>query len=115
MPAHGVEHAQQLAEAAPLRDGQVAPPRVDVLAEQRQLAHALAGEALGLGEQERRRGGYCSRPRTDGTMQYEHVELQPCEICSQAWNGRSRCIGRSPGELVERREVPARHVAAGAG
>ena len=29
-------------------------------------------------------------------MQYEHVELQPCEICSQAWNGRSRRIGRSP-------------------
>ena len=26
----------------------------------------------------------CSRPRTDGTMQYEHFELQPIEIWSQA-------------------------------
>ena len=29
-------------------------------------------------------------------MQYEQTELQPIEICSQAWCGRSRRIGRSP-------------------
>ena len=34
-----------------------------------------------------------SRPRTAGTMQYEHTELQPIEICTQAWKTRSRCIG----------------------
>jgi len=38
----------------------------------------------------------CSRPRTLGTMQYEQTELQPIEICSHAWCGRSRRIGRSP-------------------
>ena len=42
---HGVEQPQQLAEAEPLGDGQVAPPRVDVLAEQRELAHAVAARA----------------------------------------------------------------------
>ena len=36
----------------------------------------------------------CSRPRTDGTMQYAHLELQPIEICTQAWKRRSRCIGQ---------------------
>ena len=39
----------------------------------------------------------CSRPRVDGTMQYEHTQLQPTEICTHAWNGRSRFGGRSPG------------------
>ena len=40
----------------------------------------------------------CSRPRVDGTMQYEHTQLQPTEICTQAWNGRSRLGGRSAGK-----------------
>ena len=35
-----------------------------------------------------------SRPRTLGTMQYEHTELHPTEICTQAWCGRSRRLGR---------------------
>ena len=29
----------------------------------------------------------CSRPRTAGTMQYEHTELQPIDTCTHAWNG----------------------------
>ena len=37
----------------------------------------------------------CSRPRTAGTMQYEQVELQPIDTCTQAWKLRSRCIGSS--------------------
>src|SRR3954468_1503128 len=37
-----------------------------------------------------------SRPRTDGTMQYEQAELQPIEICTQAWKRRSRCSGSRP-------------------
>src|SRR4051812_25816104 len=37
----------------------------------------------------------CSRPRTEGTMQYEHFELQPIETWIHAWNERSRCIGSS--------------------
>ena len=37
----------------------------------------------------------CSRPRTAGTMQYAHFELQPMDTCTQAWNRRSDCLGRS--------------------
>src|SRR3954453_5088380 len=40
-----------------------------------------------------------SRPRTAGTMQYEHFELHPIEICTQAWNDRSRCIGSAPAKV----------------
>ena len=29
-------------------------------------------------------------------MQYEHFELQPTEICTQAWNSRARLPGRWP-------------------
>jgi hypothetical protein len=29
-------------------------------------------------------------------MQYEQTELHPIEICSQPWNGRSRCDGSEP-------------------
>ena len=39
-----------------------------------------------------------SRPRVDGTMQYEQTQLQPTEICTHPWKGRSRFIGRSPGK-----------------
>ena len=31
-------------------------------------------------------------------MQYEQTELQPIEICTQAWKRRSRCSGRPSGE-----------------
>ena len=37
-----------------------------------------------------------SRPRVDGTMQKAQPMLQPCEICTHAWNSRSRFIGRWP-------------------
>ena len=36
----------------------------------------------------------CSRPRTAGTMQYAHFELQPIDTWTQALKRRSRCIGR---------------------
>ena len=39
-----------------------------------------------------------SRPRTAGTMQYEQIELQPIEICTQAWKRRSRWSGSRAGE-----------------
>ena len=29
-------------------------------------------------------------------MQYEQAQLQPTEICTQAWNSRARFIGRCP-------------------
>ena len=37
-----------------------------------------------------------SRPRVEGTMQYEQTQLQPTLICSQPWNSRSRRVGRWP-------------------
>ena len=85
MPRNGVEQAQQAAEADALGDRQVAAPGVDVLAEQRELADAVGGQRLGLGD-ERVEPGATARGRArTGTMQYEQVELQPIEICSQAW------------------------------
>ena len=74
---------------------QVAAPGVHVLAEQRDLLDAVGGEARHLGD-DLAGPRLCSRPRTAGTMQYEHLELQPIETCTQALNARSRCIGRSP-------------------
>jgi hypothetical protein len=29
-------------------------------------------------------------------MQYEQRQLQPTEICTQAWNSRARLAGRCP-------------------
>ena len=49
-PVDGVAGAQQLAELRPQVGEQVAPPRVHVLAEQRDLAHALPGEPRDLGD-----------------------------------------------------------------
>src|SRR5919112_526228 len=48
----------------------------------------------------------CSRPRTAGTMQYAHLELQPIDTCTHAWNGRSRRIGSWPAK--ERSSSPKR-------
>ncbi len=49
-------------------------------------------------------------------MQYEHIELQPIETCTHAWNERSRCIGSVGRErAVVEPEPPARDAdAAGA-
>jgi ribosomal protein L34E len=37
-----------------------------------------------------------SRPRVDGTMQYEQAELQPTEICIHAWNCGHACRAGGP-------------------
>ena len=42
-----------------------------------------------------------SRPRTAGTMQYEQTELQPIEICTQAWKSRSRRLGSCPAVIFK--------------
>ena len=57
-PVDGVAGAQQLAELGVDVGQQVAAPRVDVLAEQRQLAHALLREVRHLGE-------HVARPAAD--------------------------------------------------
>ena len=52
MPSIASTAAQQLGERARAAvAAQVAAVGVDVLAEQRHLAHAVAGEALGLGDE----------------------------------------------------------------
>src|SRR5829696_2859904 len=45
-----------------------------------------------------------SRPRVDGTMQYEQTMLQPAEICTQPWKSRVRLAGAE--RDVDERELP---------
>ena len=66
-PLDGVDRGQQLGEGC-LVLRQVATVGVDVLAEQRDLSHAVGGESPGLGH-ELCDGRLTSRPRVDGTMQ----------------------------------------------
>ena len=51
IPSTASTAAQELGERHPVVSAQVAPVGVHVLAEQRDLADAVAGEALDLGEQ----------------------------------------------------------------
>ena len=101
-----VARAQQLAELGVDVGQQVAPPRVDVLARaasaraRPRCASCVTSARTSPGRR------LTSRPRTAGTMQYEHVELQPIEICTQAWKPRSRCIGSVGGEACARRAIP---------
>ena len=46
-------------------------------------------------------------------MQYEHFELQPIEIWSQAWYRRSRRAGRSPAKLSHLAKRPLRRLSPG--
>ena len=41
-------------------------------------------------------GRETSRPRVEGTMQYEHTELHPTEICTHPWCSRARFSGSRP-------------------
>ena len=95
MPVDRVDRLQQLGERAPLRP-QVAAVRVDVLAEQRDLADAVGDDALAPRRRARRTAATTSRPRVDGTMQYEHFSCSRREICTQAWKSRARFAGRWP-------------------
>ena len=70
--------------------------RVDVLAEQRDLADAVGGERARSRRRAPRAGAMTSRPRVEGTMQYEQLQLQPAEICTQPWKSRARLAGRWP-------------------
>ena len=68
IPSIRVDPAQQLGEADARLLRQVAAVAVDVLAEQRHLAHAVGGQRLGLGDQ-LAGSRLTSRPRVEGTMQ----------------------------------------------
>jgi hypothetical protein len=91
IPSTSVHGTEKLGEAA----AEVAAVGVDVLAEERDLADALTRETRDLRQISPGRL-LTSRPRTDGTMQYEQTELQPIETCTHAWKRRSRCIGSVP-------------------
>ena len=69
MPSTASHGAQQLAELGVDVGQQVAAPRVDVLAEQRQLAHALVRELRRPRRATSPGRRLTSRPRTAGTMQ----------------------------------------------
>ncbi len=101
-----IARAQQLAELGVDVRQEVAAPGVHVLAEQRQLAHALSARGCVTSARTSPGRRLTSRPRTAGTMQYEHVELQPIEICTHAWKRRSRCIGSVAANL---RSSPVPH------
>ena len=98
IPSTCVERAQELPELGSHLGREIPAPGVDVLAEQRDLANPLRPSAATSATTSPGRR-LCSRPRTDGTMQYAHLELQPMEICTQAWKGRSRWTGSSAGEM----------------
>ena len=100
---------------------EVAAVRVDVLAEQRDLADAVGGERRRPRRRSRPGAATRSRPRTAGTMQYAHFELQPIETCTHAWNAplaverqhrrRSGAPLRSRSALAGRRAAGAEPVA----
>ena len=93
-PVDRVDRVQQLRELPRLRP-ELDAERVDVLAEQRDLAHALGGEQT-TSSTSSSNGRETSRPRVKGTMQYEHFMLQPALICTQACWSRARLCGRCP-------------------
>ena len=104
-----VAGAEQLAELRPEVRGEVAPPGVDVLAEQRDLLDAVARRAASTSATISPGRRLCSRPRTAGTMQYAHFELQPIETCTQAWKRALAVHRQVGGEVLVRAELPARH------
>ena len=82
-PVDGIDGPQQLTEVGLEPGPEIAAPRIDVLAEQRHLAHSVRRQprhsaTISPGRR------LVSRPRTAGTMQYEHTELQPMETCTHA-------------------------------
>ena len=95
---------QQLGEPARLR-AQARAVGVDVLAEQRDLADAVGGERLDLGDEllERAR-----RPRARASTARCSTSTSCCsrrEICTQPWNV-ARALGRQvPGEALELEEA----------
>ena len=109
---HRVEQPQQLAEAAAIGHGQVAAPGVDVLAEQRQLAHALGREALGLGHEHVRGARLlaAAHGRDDAVRAGRVAALRDLQPGLERPLAAHRQVA---GELVEGREVPSRHVSPG--
>ena len=69
MPSTASQALQELREARLDLRQQIAAVRVDVLAEKRDLTHAVGGECRDLGDDLARARLDCSRPRTAGTMQ----------------------------------------------
>ena len=77
-PFDVVARAEKLAELRLEVGREIAAPGVHVLAEQRDLPDAVTGSVSTSATISPGRR-LCSRPRTAGTMQYAHFELQPIE------------------------------------
>ena len=79
------------------RRPQVAAVGVDVLAQQRDLAHAVGGEAPRLGDELVERARDLAPARARARCSSEQRQLQPTEICTHALERRARaCTGRWP-------------------
>jgi len=85
---------QQRGEAR-RRRAQVAPVGVDVLPSS-VISRTPSAAITRACATRSAAGRLASRPRVEGTMQYEHAQLQPTLICSQPWWGRARRAGSSP-------------------
>ena len=104
----------RLAEAEALVARQVAAPGVDVLAEQRQLAHAVGGQALGLGDQV---GGAAATARARarrGRCSTSTSSCSPARSAARPGTAASRRSGRSPENSSKVEKCPRGSVAAGA-
>ena len=100
----GVHPAQELGERHPVVAAQVAPVGVHVLAEQRDLPHAVAGEALDLGEQLGRRARLLAAAcRRHDAVRADAVaplgDLEPCLELARALHRQM------PGEALELEEA----------
>ena len=106
-PVDGVARAQQLAELGVEISGARSRPQEltfwpsSVISLTPSAASRVTSATMSPGRR------LCSRPRTAGTMQYEHVELQPIDTCTHALNGALAVLRQVAGEMLVRAE-PAR-------
>ena len=111
-PVHRVQVAEQTAEPGSLPGGQVAPPGVDVLAQQRQLADAVGGQPARLPDQVVQRpallaAAHAGNDAVAALRVAALRDLQPGLVAALA------LAGQVAGEVVEGREVALGQLAAG--
>ena len=99
----GVHPAQELGERQPILSAEVAPVGVHVLAKERDLADAVAGKPLDLGQQLRRRARLLATPsrRHDAVRADAVAPLRDLEPCLELASALHRQMPREALELEE--------------